>query len=848
MRNCKAFTLQFPALQPKQPKDWISKHKASPPFAISLSLCKWKGKGKKLQWERKIQLAKWVEPEQLMDEKAVSESCLHQVDIEGNSMYPIYFGMVCSLFALKGLSEKEMYDEKWLDIKDKLLQGSAFLLGLLVWMVQRQEEKCKLAQKLDAAEGEIQELKKRRAEDGRANEKVVSIFAAQEQRWFGERKSLRQHIGSLINDLRILERRKYDEIWDLNKKLQEMELLLRTKNSVLVEEGKKKRDLEERLKTVESVVEELREASKKEAESHTSELWKHKFAFIELVSNQRQLEAELGRAHRRAETVKQQLEFVFEEKEESVFMLQKLSMELDKVRKDSEQKDKILSAMLRKSKLDTEEKQTLLKEIRVSKARMKQAETERWRINSKAKCERHTFKSILRKQVGSRLRARGNNKPDPNEIARDLIDLETESVADSPHSDDEDLIERDEELELSAHVKQLDGWVCLQGGKCRTAIEQRHQLELEAFSEQFRLKDEKLEAYHWRLMSMEVESKGLSSQIEGLSQSISQLRQNKLKLETSLVERETELKSLKDQIAMHLNSLNKQRSRLHSSRIEVPLGDDIVLSKVKSIKKKPADKELEAENSCLEVILQIEPEKDEATEHATEDSSKEFCEESVPACEETTSTMGVEITQKEVITNESLVKERSLWKMDVHALGVSYKIKRLKQQLLMLERLTGKQGGSEDQEQIRMKGFLHLLSLLNKQVTRYHSLQEKADDLSKRMREKDLNVKQGESKWLMRTKEDSRRLEQFLEETFQLQRFIVATGQKLMELLSKIESGFSAMADKLAGPTSFDTGRFSDSVQGLFREVQRGLEVRIARIIGDLEGTLACDGIRSTQQ
>lgn len=56
----------------------------------------------------------------------------------------------------------------------------------------------------------------------------------------------------------------------------------------------------------------------------------------------------------------------------------------------------------------------------------------------------------------------------------------------------------------------------------------------------------------------------------------------------------------------------------------------------------------------------------------------------------------------------------------------------------MLERLTGKQESLEDTEsndngQIGIKSFLALMSLLNKQVGRYQSFQEKADDLSKRM-------------------------------------------------------------------------------------------------------------------
>lgn len=96
---------------------------------------------------------------------------------------------------------------------------------------------------------------------------------------------------------------------------------------------------------------------------------------------------------------------------------------------------------------------------------------------------------------------------------------------------------------------------------------------------------------------------------------------------------------------------------------------------------------------------------------------------------------------------------------------------------------------------------------------------------------------------IAKTKEETKTLEHFLEETFQLQRYMVATGQKLMEIQSKIASGFVEAGEELDESASFDLKRFADSVRSLFKEVQRGLEIRIARTIGDLEGTLACDGI-----
>jgi hypothetical protein len=84
-----------------------------------------------------------------------------------------------------------------------------------------------------------------------------------------------------------------------------------------------------------------------------------------------------------------------------------------------------------------------------------------------------------------------------------------------------------------------------------------------------------------------------------------------------------------------------------------------------------------------------------------------------------------------------------------------------------------------------------------------------------------------------------------LEETFQLQRYMVATGQKLLEIQSKINSSFSGKKsdiglDKRMG---LNLAQFGEIVKSLFKDVQRGLEVRIARIIGDLQGTLASDGI-----
>lgn len=769
-----------------------------------------------------------------MEEKGVSKSCGFVFKARDDSLSAVYIGISCALFALEKFSSQTMDNEKCLESRDKMLYGSAHLLGLLVWSrVQeggqaKDIEKHELICKLEAAEREIMDLKKARSEDAKANAKVASIYAAQEQSWFAERRKLRHQVASLLNDLRILDKRKNEAMSELNKKLGEMEVLVKSKEKVLEEEERKRKELEEKVKSTETVLEELRETNKTKAQDHSSELLKHKTAFIELVSNQRQLEAELGRTLRQVEAAKQQLEIMFEEKEEAVLMVEELAVEIEKTRKESEQKDKILSALMKKIKLDSPE---FLKDVKLIKPKRKMGERKTERMGSfpGSRSERRTLRNLLSRQVSSRLfevfpaddSRGGNTKSEQHNAVFDDLDAEIRKEKEdnySPHSEQEFPQDCPEFREAT----RLDDWVHAEAEKYHNAVEQRHQLDLDTLEEQIRMKDDKLEACRWKLLSAEVESKKLLSKTEGLNQEISQLRDDNLRLETLLEDREVELKTLKDQFSMQLNNLSAKKTKRHSSRRDLLPDDENGGFKFKVTTKKSAVKEQQTKKSTMGEEARKEEERESLSKHT---SSTSF-----------SSTEDVE--EKHILEAKCLSKiNASPWKVDLHALGVTYKIKRLNQQLLMLDRLTG------NQERNEFKGFSMLLSLLKKQVGRYQSLQEKTDELNKRMGEKDLNVKRGVSS-SKRTKEETRKLEHFLEETFQLQRFIVATGQKLMEVQSKIASGFvSGIAKELDGPADFDMKRFGDTMQCLLKDVQRGLEVRISRIIGDLEGTLAYEGI-----
>ncbi|KAF5731263.1 Ribonuclease P protein subunit P38-related isoform 2 [Tripterygium wilfordii] len=810
-----------------------------------------------------------------MDEKGVVSGSYAVVSNEkSDSLYPMCFGVSCAFFALRLLSRHDAEDEKWSELCDKMLQGSAQLLGLLLWRVQKEEANegnCKLIHRLKTFEKEIAELKKMRHEDAKANEKVVGIFACQEQSWLSERKKLRQHIGALINELRILEKKKVEAMNESNEKLKEMEAVLQSKDKLLEEEEQKRKELEENLSKAESVAEEMSETAKCQAQEHSTEIRKHKTAFIELVSNHRQLEAELGRAHRQVEVARQELNLVLEQKEESVLLAQKLSMELVKMRNELEQKDNILSAMLRKSKLDTAEKQMLLKEVKSLKAKKKQTEldTERWKTVSESRQKRHSLRSMFANQASSRLDDKGTRGASHFGKSRSqqvdyVIEYEHHEVRKDPESfsslyDHYSSVGKDELA--GASVKQLEGWVRLEAEKYATAIDKKHHLEIDAFVEQMRLKDGKLEDFRWRFVGMEIESKKLQSLVEGLNHDVLRLRRDNKKLDALLLEREEELNSLKQQFASQLEPQSCQKPKLNAFLNDPGLVHDAIWSKVKIVRRKSMEINHETETSLPTISPERVNEKEEEipSNHpenlpSTLQSPERGSEEEMGAGngmhtrEESMSSVEVDKVEESSSSSNPLTKNgNSPLSMDLRALGVSYKIKRLKQQLLMLERVIGKQGSekgieSSDNGQCEIKGFQVLMSLVNKQINRYQSLQGKTDDLCKRMHENELDTSQAGST-TSKNKGKFKTLEHILEETFQLQRYMVATGQKLMEILPKIASEFVGIAEEIDKPASFDMKRFADSVRTLLQEVQRGLEVRISRIIGDLEGTLACEGM-----
>lgn len=307
-----------------------------------------------------------------------------------DSNYPTQFRVSCALLAfhLTSKPNRPVLDKcRRSHMTEFMNQSRIHLLGLL--LVKAQDREDELHERLERSEREVEELRKRRTEDAKANEKVASIFAAHEQRWIAEKKSLQRQLQLLINEMVALKSRHEEAMSDVKRRLEEEQRAIGFKDQALEQEITKCREAEEKLKLAEQVMSELRERAQKEDQDHMAEIWKHKTAFVELMSNQRRIEAELARTVKQADVSKRELE-------QAAVTVDELSSEVVRLKKDVEQKDKVLTAMLRKLKIDTADKQMLLKEVKVAKARKKQAELEAERWQKMWQTQRHGSRKGLK--------------------------------------------------------------------------------------------------------------------------------------------------------------------------------------------------------------------------------------------------------------------------------------------------------------------------------------------------------------------------------------------------------------------------------------------------------------------
>ncbi|XP_019155829.1 PREDICTED: uncharacterized protein LOC109152641 isoform X2 [Ipomoea nil] len=177
-------------------------------------------------------------------------------------------------------------------------------------------------------------------------------------------------------------------------------------------------------------------------------------------------------------------------------------------------------------------------------------------------------------------------------------------------------------------------------------------------------------------------------------------------------------------------------------------------------------------------------------------------------------------SRESLYNSKHYVTREAAWK---ESAGVSSKLKQLELELLNLE-IVGKPDLSK------------VTSLMQKQAEIYRAISGKIDDLCQRMQDSD-PCEPAPLGSEFRTQKQT----DFLLEAFRLQQHASETGQKLLALQSK--TGKARCGDDSEGQASVAARRSIDLIRNTFKEIQRSLEIWLARIIGDLEGILARDGV-----
>ncbi|CAK7355956.1 unnamed protein product [Dovyalis caffra] len=168
-----------------------------------------------------------------------------------------------------------------------------------------------------------------------------------------------------------------------------------------------------------------------------------------------------------------------------------------------------------------------------------------------------------------------------------------------------------------------------------------------------------------------------------------------------------------------------------------------------------------------------------------------------------------------------VARRESPWKVDGDSTGISSKLKLLEEELLNLEKV-----GKTDISKVP--------SLMRKQAKRYQALAGKIDDLCRRMLASD------PCEPTLSPEFRTQRQTEFLLEAFRLKERASETGDRLMALQNEI--GKSYHRDEVGSQAKLIMRRSFDSIRNNLKEVQRNLEIWLARIIGDLKGILARDG------
>lgn len=767
-----------------------------------------------------------------------------------------------------------------------------------------EREKIKLLRKLEEAEAEVEEMKKRRAEDARANEKVAAIFATQRQHWKMEKKKLKQQLEILLKQSQAFEEFPSEEKLDCSRCARKDGLM------------------------------------------------------SDLEARSLQMEDELVRAFNGLEICKKDCKIMFEEKKE---ITERLSSEIVRLRRDIDEKEEVISSLLRKS----DEKEELERKLTIVEAKRKQGdwpglekslhavhikqrhllEMDAFERQMRAKDERmEVFRQKLlsmdnkleklqtenRDLVRSLELAKAKNAnleillKEKDSLLRSLKEnlIFNEKSQMHSHSDQSLLEFEDAKYKIEKVEHKATKFRAVEESKAKdeefreftsTAVKAKllqTQTDYEEGKERlsFLLKSSKSVPINYlrdrnflreRLESIDEDSERVlptgnphlicliqqatqafgpcSHQETGLEGMLQTTKENAGKsgvqgLPPWAYNREQDgdpREELPTVVDKHVSGTCKCGNAIDNNQTEAVVVAPVKLQSERAIwgewQKGRVTASVDSEsqvslpgrNGQLKGKTVFQDQNGGEAERQTTELSTTHVQtipvKSFPARKNDDISCDASSYLKHILEGRY-----SSTKKDAEALAISSDVKRLEQQLLQLEKISkaevSKRIHSKDEtpimdlntengndyEQVKSKSAsLSTIQLLKKQFKRYQALIGKIEDLCTRIHEKDpAHTNTGS-----RSREQIAAQELFLIETFQLQHYLAATGQKLIAIQSDIAHKSCAMDNEIAFTANFNVMQSVESVKSHLKEIQRSLEKRLARVIGDLEGTLARDGV-----
>ncbi len=384
---------------------------------------------------------------------------------------------------------------------------AAFLEERRTWEM----EKAKLSLKLAEAEAEVGELRMRRGEDAKANEKVALIYASHEQNWKIERNKLRHEIDLLRRDLLRKEvgelcnmsprgrnthceecEAKERHVSALQESLSEKEFFMMTAMEEAQSEEHERNALAAKLAIAESIAAELSE----KLSSELADAMRQRVVLQDLKTKQQETERELIKALEELQNARTELTHIAV------------------VRKEVEDKEEVISAMLRRASREKEDKDELAKELALSEVKRKYAENLMHRWKSLAAAEEEEERGRRRPRMMMTPHKRTANRFHHRSLGS-RSELDDEVLGHSHKRDCSCSAAEEEELQLQP-TRAFNKWVELVKSRHAAQLEDKHWREIEAFERQMRAKDERIVAFRSQLLAMELESSKMKSEMEVL--------------------------------------------------------------------------------------------------------------------------------------------------------------------------------------------------------------------------------------------------------------------------------------------------------------------------------------------